>query len=127
MANPDSSAQYSSAPIPLAELAVQLKLAQKIHGRWRSKKYLRDLYEVLALGSKFIKVGMETSTIREPLVTVRNSDIAEFGAQLEQKTPLKAYADRRGPRTSKKICKGRDPKSCEKIYRLNQGQQEGET
>ena len=36
-------------------------------------------------------------------MTVRNSDIAKFGTQLERQTPLKAYADRRGPRSGEKI------------------------
>ena len=47
-----------------------------------------------------------TSTIKEPgkpVVTVCNSDIAKFGTQLEKQTPLKAYADRRGPRSGEKI------------------------
>ena len=34
---------------------------------------------------------------------MRNSDIAKFGTQLERQTPLKAYADRRGPRSGEKI------------------------
>ena len=34
---------------------------------------------------------------------VRNSDIAKFGTQLERQTPLKAYADRRGPRSGEKL------------------------
>ena len=47
-----------------------------------------------------------TSTIKEPgkqVVTVRNSDIAKFGAKLERQTPLKVYADRRGPRSGEKV------------------------
>ena len=38
----------------------------------------------------------------KPVITVRNSDIAKFGTQLEKETPLKDYADRRGPRSSEK-------------------------
>ena len=93
-------------PIPLKERAVELNLARKVHGRKRSKKNLEGLYEVLAPGSQILKVSPTTSTIKEPgkpIVTVRNSDIAKFGTQLERQTPLKAYADRRGPRSGQKI------------------------
>ena len=89
-------------PIPLKERAVELNLARKIHGKKRSKKNLEGLYEVLA---PILKVSPTTSTIKEPgkpIVTVRNSDIAKLGTQLERQTPLKAYADLRGPRLSEK-------------------------
>ena len=80
-------------PIPLKERAVELNLAQKIHGKKRSKKNLEGLFEVFAPGSHILKVSPMTSTIKEPekpIVTVRNSDIAKFGTQLERQTPLKA-------------------------------------
>ena len=67
---------------------------------------LKGLYEVLAPGSHILKVSPTTSTIKEPgkqVVTVRNSDIAKFGTQLERQTPLKVYADRRGPRSGEKV------------------------
>ena len=92
--------------IPLKERAVELNLARKVHGKRPSKKNLEGLYEVLARGSHIPKVSPTTSTIKEPgkpIVTVRNSDIAKFGTQLERQTPLKAYADRRGPRSGEKI------------------------
>ena len=92
--------------IPLKERAVELNLARKVHGKRRSKKNLEGLYEVLAPGSHILKVSPTTSTIKEPgkpIVTVRNSDIAKFGTQLERQTPLKAYADHRGPRSGEKI------------------------
>ena len=92
--------------IPLKERAVELNLARKVHGKRRSKKNLEGLYEVLAPGSHILKVSPTTSTIREPgkpIVTVRNSDMAKFGTKLERQTPLKAYADRRGPRSGEKI------------------------
>ena len=95
-------------PIPLKERAVELNLARKVHGKRRSKKNLEGLYEVLAPGSHILKVSPTTSTIKEPgkpIVTVRNSDIAKFGTQLEHQTPLKAYADRRGPQSGEKIVK----------------------
>ena len=83
-----------------------MNLARKIHGKRRSKKNLERLYEVFAPGSHILKVSPTTSTIKEPgkpVVTVRNSDIAKFGTQLERQTPLKAYADRRGPRSGEKL------------------------
>ena len=92
-------------PIPLKERAVELNLARKVHGKRRSKKNMEGLYEVLAPGSHILKVSPTTSTIKEtgkPVVTVRNSDIAKFGTQLERQTPLKAYADRRGPISGEK-------------------------
>ena len=93
-------------PIPLKERAVELNLARKVHGKRRSKKNLEGLYDVLAPVSYILKVNPTTSTIKEPgkpIVTVRNSDIAKFGTKLERQTPLKAYADRRGPRSGEKI------------------------
>ena len=93
-------------PIPLKECAVELNLARKVHGKRRSKKKLEGLNEVLDPGSHILNVSPTTSTIKEPgkpIVTVRNSDIAKFGIQLERQTPLKAYADRRGPRSGEKI------------------------
>ena len=64
------------------------------------------MYEVLATGSHILKVSPTTSTIKEPgkpVVTFRNSEIAKFGTQLERQTPLKAYADRRGPTSEEKL------------------------
>ena len=93
-------------PIPVKERALKLNLARKVHGERRCKKNLEGMYEVLAPGSHILKVSPTTSTIKEPgkpIVTVRNSDIAKFGTQLERQTPLKAYADRRGPRSGEKI------------------------
>ena len=93
-------------PIPLKERAAELNLARKVHGKRRSKKNLEGLYEVLAPGSQILKVSPTTSTIKEPgkqVVTVRNSDIAKFGTKLERQTPLKVYADRRGPRSGEKV------------------------
>ena len=92
----------ATRPTPLKERAVELNLARKIHGKRQSKKNLEGLYEVLAPGSHILKVSPTTSTIKEPgkpVVTVRNSDLAKFGMQLERQTPLKAYVDRRGPRS----------------------------
>ena len=88
------------------ERAVELKLAKAIHSKRRSKKNLDGLYEVLAPGSEILKVSPNTSNIKEPgepIVTVRNSDIAKIGFLQERQTPLKVYADRRGPRTGKKL------------------------
>ena len=93
-------------PLPLKERAVELNLARKIHGKRRYKKNLEGLYELLAPGSHILKVSPTTSTIKEPdkpVVTVRNSDIAKFGTQLGRQTPLKAYAERRQPRSGEKI------------------------
>ena len=86
----------------MKERAVELNLARKIHGKERSKKNLEGLYEIVA---PILKVSPTTSTIKEPgkpIVTVRNSYIAKFSTQLERQTPLKAYADLRGPRSSEK-------------------------
>ena len=74
-------------PIPLKERAMELNLARKIHGKRRSKKNLEGLYEVFASGSHILKVSPTTSTIKEPgkpVVTVKNSDTAKFGTQLER-------------------------------------------
>ena len=72
----------------------------------KGKKNLEGLYEVLVPGSNILKVSPTASTIKQPgkpTVTVRNSDIAKFGTKKERQIPLKAYADRRGPRTCEKL------------------------
>ena len=84
---------------------MQLKLARKVHGERRCKKNREGLYAVLATGSNIIKVSPTTSTIKESvkaIVSPQNA-IAKFGTQQERKTPLRAYADHRGPRTSEKL------------------------
>ena len=111
-------------PIPLKERAVELNLARKVHGKRRSKKNLEGLYEVLAPGSHILKVSPTTSTIKEPgkpIVTVRNSDIAKFGTQLERQTPLKAYADRTGPRSGEKIVEELIQSHIKKFTRKQKG------
>ena len=65
---------------------------------------------MLAHGSQILKVSPTTSTFKEPgkpIVTVRNSDIAKFGTLQERQTPLKVYADRRGPITGEKMAEER--------------------
>ena len=77
----------ATRPIPIKDRAVEINLERKIHGKRRSKKNLEGLYEVLAPGANILKVSPTTSTIKEPgkpVVTVRNSDIAKFGTQLER-------------------------------------------
>ena len=104
-ASTDGESQFlrtkATRPIPLKERAVDLNLALKIHGKRRLKKNLERLYEVLAPGSHILKIIPTTSTIKESrknVVTLRNRNFAKKGTQLERQTPLKAYADRRGPR-----------------------------
>ena len=87
-------------PIPLMERAVEFNIAGKIIGKRRSKKNLEGLYEVLASGSHILKVSPTTSTIKEPGKPVVT---AKFGMQLERQTPLKEYADLRGPRSGEKL------------------------
>ena len=105
-ANTDGESRFlrtnATRPIPLKEPAVELNIAQKIHVKRRSKNNLEGLYEVFLPGSHILKVNPTTSTIKEPekpVVTVRNSEIAMFGTQLERQTPLKAYAGRKEPRS----------------------------
>ena len=102
------------------ERAVELKLAKAIHSKRRSKKNLDGLYEVLAPGSEILKVRPNTSIIKEPgepIVTVRNSDIAKIGFLQERQTPLKVYADRRGPRTGKKLVEEQIPSDIKQFTR----------
>ena len=61
---------------------------------------------MLAPGSDILKVSSTNSTIKEPgkaIVTVYNSGIVKIGTQRERQTPLKMYADSRGPRTSERL------------------------
>ena len=92
-------------PIPLKEHTVQLNIARKKHPNRRSKTNLDGLYEVLAPGSVVQKTDKFTSVISETEkleVTVRNSDIANFGTRDERKTNLTEYINRRGPRVNEK-------------------------
>ena len=110
--------------IPLIERAVELNLARKIHWKRRSKKTLEGLYEVLAPGSGTLKVSPTTSTIKEPgkpVVTIGNSDIAKLETQLVRQTQLKAYADRRGPRSGEKIVKELIQSHAEEFTRKQKG------
>ena len=114
----------ATGPIPLKERAVELNLVRKIHGKRRSKKNLEGLYEVLAPGSRILKVNSTTSTTKEPgktVVTVRNSDIAKFGTQLERQTPFKAYADCRGPRSGEKLVEELVQSRVEEFTRKQRG------
>ena len=86
--------------IPLSKRAVQLKWAQEIQGKRRSKKNPEGLYEFLAPGPNILKMSPTNLTIKDPgkpMVIVRNSDIAKFGTLQERQTQLEVYADRRGP------------------------------
>ena len=84
--------------IPRTEASLEVKLAKKRPRTKRSKKSLDGLYDVLALGSSVIKTNEHTSVIKEPGkrdVTIRNSDLAEFGTKVERDKDLQAYANRR--------------------------------
>ena len=114
----------ANRPIPLKERTVKLNLARKIHGKKRLKKNLEGLYEVLATESHILKVSPTTSTIKEPgkpVVTVRISDIAKFGTQRERQTPLKAYADRREPRSGEKLVEELIQSHVKKFTRKQKG------
>ena len=117
-------------PIPLKERAVELNLARKVHGKRRSKKDLEGLYEVLAPGSQILKVSPTTFTIKEPgkpVVTVRNSDNAKFGTELERQTPLKAYADHRGPRSGENTVEELIHSHIKEFTRKQKGDKKNET
>ena len=93
-------------PVPPTELSLSVKLAKKKPRTKRSKKSLDELYEVLAPGSSVVKTDSYTSIIKEPgkrEVTIRNSDLAEFGTKAERQTDLKIYPNRRPKVTSGKI------------------------
>ena len=84
--------------VPRTEASITLKLAKKKPKKKRSKKSLDGLYEVLAPGSSVIKSDAYMSIIKEPgkrEVTIRNSDLANFGTKAERQTELRNYADRR--------------------------------
>ena len=83
-------------PIPRTERSLDLKLARKVMKR--SKRDLRGLRETLAPGSTVVRTPDTTTVIKEPgvpEVSVRNSDIAEFGTRAERNTDLWQYAQRR--------------------------------
>ena len=70
-----------------------------------------------------------TSNIKEPreaVVTVRNSNINKFGTLQERHTPLKVYADRRGPRNSE-TSRGTYTKAHQGAHEETQRRQKDET
>ena len=76
--------------IPITEKAVKIKLHRKIHGKRSSKKNLKGLSEVLAPGTHISKVSPTTSGMKEPgkpIVTERNSDIANSERSRSNKHP----------------------------------------
>ena len=75
-------------------------------------------------GSVVQKTDQYTSVIREPgklEVTVRNSDIAEFGTQDERKTKLMEYVNRRGPRTHEKTTEAKIFSHIKESTRIQKG------
>ena len=119
----------ATRPIPVKEQAVELILAQKIHGKRLSKKNLERLYEVLAPGSQILKISPTTSTNKEPgkpKVTFRNSNIAKFGTQLVRQIPLKAYADCIGPRSGEKLVEELIQSHVKEFTRKQKGGQKDE-
>ena len=80
----------------ISHLAV--KLAKKKPKTISSTKSLDGLYGVLAPDSSVVKTDTYTSAIKEPgerYVTIRNSDLAEFGTKAERQTELRMYPSRR--------------------------------
>ena len=84
--------------VPRTEASLEVKLAKKRPRTKRSNKSLEGLYDVLAPGSSVVKTDTFTSVIKEPGkrdVTIRNSDLAQFGTKAECQTELQVYANRR--------------------------------
>ena len=78
----------------------------------------------MAPSFNILKVNPTTSTIKEPgkaIVMVDNKGIAKFGTIQEQKTTLKVYADRRGPRTCEKLVKEQIQSHMKKFTRKLKG------
>ena len=76
-------------PIPRSEKSLENKLTRKVSKR--SKKDLRDLWKTLAPGSTVVRTSDTTTVVKEtgvPEVSVRNSDIANFGTRAERNTEL---------------------------------------
>ena len=83
-------------PIPRSEKSLEIKLARKVSKSF--KRDLRGLWETLAPDSTVVRTSDMTTVIREPgvpEVSVRNSDIAQFGTRAERNTELWQYAQRR--------------------------------
>ena len=83
-------------PIPRSEKSLEMKLARKVSKS--SERVLRGLWETLAPGSTVVRTPDTTTVIKEPgvpEVSVRNSDIANFGTRAERNTELWQYAQRR--------------------------------
>ena len=117
-------ATHAHRPIPLKEHAVQINIARKKEPHRRSKENLDGLYEVLAPGTVVQKTDHHTSVIREPRklkVTVRNSDLANFGTRDERKTNLMDYVNRRGPRVHEKTTEAKIMSHIKESTRIQRG------
>ena len=81
---------------PRSEKSLEIKLARKVSKR--SQRDLRCLWETLAPGSTVFRTSETTTVIKEPgvpEVSVRYSNIANFGTHAERNTELWQYAQRR--------------------------------
>ena len=91
--------------VPRTKASLTVKLANKKPKSKRSKKILDGLYEILAPGSSVINTDAYTSIIKEPgkhEVTIRNSDLAQFGSKAERQTDKQICANRRPKYTIRK-------------------------
>ena len=92
--------------VPRTEASLILELAKKRSKIKRSKKSLDGLYEVIATRLSLIKSDAYRSIIKElgkREVTIRNSDVAEFGTKAEGQTEMRNYAERRPKTPSGKL------------------------
>ena len=92
--------------VPRTETSHSVKLAKKKPKTKMSKKKPDGLYEVLAPGSSVVKTDAYTPVIKEPgqrEVTIRNSDLANFGTKAERQIVIQIYANRRLKTPSGKI------------------------
>ena len=107
--------------IPIKKPTFQLNIARKKHPKRRSKKNFGGLYEVLALGSVVQKIDQNTSVNRQARkleVTVRKSDILNFGPRGERKTKLTEYTNRRGPRNYEKVTEAKILSHIKELTRI---------
>ena len=125
----DSESRFLSTtkahrPLPLKEPAMQINIARKKNPHILLKKNLDGFYEVLAPGSVVQKTDQYTSVFREPgklEVTVRKSEIREFGTRDDRKTKLMDYVNRRGPREHEKTTEAKILSHIKESTRIQKG------
>ena len=103
--SPDSFAQHSAAQLPSQSVQCNSNWLAKYTANKGPRRILRAYMSYWQPGQTSLKSAQPPRQLRnrESNSYSSQNNMAKFRTQHERKTPLKAYADHRGPRTSKKL------------------------